>query len=831
MKKYLDMVRALLWPAAVIVVLAGIGGWRPDLVYWNAGLWKDLWIWGAAFALVTLLLAPLKTHRALLLAGVTLLYLGVGVGAAQACAVSAFALASYALGRWLLHAFYRRQRGQTLLVESLLTGMGAYTALFALMIHYPVNYRLVYSALLALPVLAWLWLSGTPGGGWPAGLARGAGALSGRVRRIGYWQLAGALCVIGYMARYAFYPTLSYDDNALHLRIWTTLAHNHVYDFDVRSQVWAVAPFVVDLLLAIPSVLAGANARGAANLALLLFLLYSMWQLARLLLRSPAQRLLLLVLFVSTPLTALLLAGQQTELMLSVVATSATLVALRRSSALDRPALAALLMAAALCCGIKMNGAPLGLTVLAVWACRLHWRQAGAQLRRPQFPWAGLIVVLLLASFVAFQAYAYAWYSTGNPVLPLYNGIFKSPMFPPETFIDPTYTKGASLRAYWEMFFRSNLHQESANYIGGFQYGVLLPLALLMLPWARRRGRAALMLLPLLGFGLLMFLTLQYLRYLYPVMPLASVLIGALLADAGARRGAVAARLTGGVVVLLFAAANVFFSPGIIWFFSTPLRTLYTEAGRLKLVKEKVPEQFMNQYLNLHAPGAVVLFEPARPYGASLAALPAYVNWYASWRQLDSWQVSNEQEMAAFLARDRVAYVYWDFAEAQDEQHYAYRYRKVLREYLSQFGVPEMQVGNMVMYRLQPRRLKYRPALDVSDFSALDQKNAGAAVAGMAATAVAAGEAPLVAGQFALDGARAIRYTVQLDCPAGRGNFLAQINWDHGAPYFHSLPCFHRGDRFTESYPVPAGATTGTVFIMRQAGGPVVVNRIQVELH
>lgn len=827
LKKYLEIGRALLLLGAFIVIPVSIGNWRPDLLYWNAGLWKDLYIWGGSFALVTLGLAFFRTHRAALLVGLTLLYLGIGVGVAQATAVVAFISAMYALGRLLLYAAYREQRRQPLLVESLLIGAGAYSALFALLIHYPVNYPLVYAALLAAPLVAGLrLLDALPGPNLQARLEQVGHDLSHRLRRIGYWKLAGALCVIAYMARYAFYPTLSYDDNALHLRIWTTLAHNHVYDFDTRSQVWAVAPFVVDLLVAIPSLLAGANARGAFNLALLALLLYSMWQLARLILRSRAQRLLLLVLFVTTPLTALLMAGQQTELMLSVMATSGVLLALRRSSSLTRPATAALIMMAALCCGIKVTGALMGMAVLAVWICRFPWRQRGAASAKSPLPWPGLLLVVALGSVVAFQSYAYAWYTTGNPVLPLYNGIFKSPAFSPVNFIDPTYSKGASLRAYWELFFQTDLHQESANYVGGFQYLLLLPLALLMLLGVRHRARASLMLVPLLGFGVVMFFTLQYLRYLYPVMPLAAVLIGAVLSERSALPGTPVARMAAGTSLLLFCGANLFFVPGVLWFFSTPLRTLYTEAGRVKLVKQLVPEQFLNQQLNATAPGAVVLYEPARPYGATLAALPAYLNWYAQWRELESMQLKNAAELSAFLVRNNISYVYWEYTQVPDDRSPFYGYRNLLRDYLSQFGVPEMQVGNIVMYRLQPKPLVYRPAVDISDFSLLDPTRSDVSAPG-----IAAGEAPRMVHEFEVDGARAIRYAVQLDCSSERGNFVAQINWDKGAPYYHVVPCFHKGEKFVEAFPIPPGATKGLMYITRQAGGPVVVRRLQVELY
>src|SRR5690606_38852760 len=109
--------------------------------------------------------------------------------------------------------------------------------------------------------------------------------------------------LLGATARYALFPSIGGDDNALHLRLWTELAWRHYYSFDFKAQVWSVAPFALDLLHAVPSLVAGADARGSLNLALYLLLLRQLWCILAGWGLRPADSLLLLTLFVSTPLT------------------------------------------------------------------------------------------------------------------------------------------------------------------------------------------------------------------------------------------------------------------------------------------------------------------------------------------------------------------------------------------------------------------------------------------------------------------------------------------------------------------------------------------------
>src|SRR5690606_16694995 len=119
----------------------------------------------------------------------------------------------------------------------------------------------------------------------------------------------------------------------------------------------------------------------------------------------------------------------------------------------------ALLLVAALCAATKLPAALLGVALLLMSACR-NWRTV-----KPE-PISGVQVFKLLcivaaATFVALHAYINAFLVTGNPVFPLYNGVFKSVYFPEYNVVDLRYIPSLGIRAYWDFFFNTHLYNEA----------------------------------------------------------------------------------------------------------------------------------------------------------------------------------------------------------------------------------------------------------------------------------------------------------------------------------------------------------------------------------
>lgn len=821
------LLRRFALPALVLASLALIifsiaqraGAWP---VYWERSVVADFAIWSViGLGIAYILKRTLHQYAAHGLTAAVGMYLLAGTGIANAVAVGFFMFSSLVAGRLILALVFGPSPGRMLLDASLMVGLALQLAVFSILVHYPVNGQALYFVLLAAPLLVLL----RPGvlGACRRGLADQARAVSRRLAQLPFWSFAVSLIVLGHLCRYTFFPTAGYDDNAQHLRMWTELATSGQFSFDVVSQIGAVVPFAIDLLHAIVSVLAGADARGALNLALAVLLLRQVWLLSGRLLTHDLDRMLLLVLFASTPMLAHLLTTLQTELFLALLTTTGVKLALENEKTIWNSNTAALLAVAAMACATKLPGAVLGLAVLLAWSARLtraRWRAAPASSTR----WVAAAVFLLMLAVEAFNAYVVAWRTTGNPVFPFYNAIFHSPFFENNNFSDLRYVKGFSFTSYWRLFFNTSEHHEGFDYTAGFQFLLLLPLALLVLFMQLPRRDALVLTIPVAGFGLVMFSQSQYWRYLFPVLPLASVVLGSLLAGVQDGRSNKASRLAVRAALAAYVVMNVYFLPGISWFFTIPASKAFTEAGRQKITEDLAPVQVLNDYLNQNASGTTVLYDYDVPYGASLAGRPVYVNWYSPARnaQMNSWQTS--QDLAAFLKRESIGYVMWRLAPAESLQ----LPRRLLREHLSMFGTPERQAGAWMVYRLRDTPAIYQPAFSLNALPEPQTGAAGGSADPLPTLPLVASAQSRVLGVVKTNGAGAARYQASFQCSSSSGYFIAQINWNVAPVYYRLVPCEAGKVQFSESVVIPVGATSGVVYLSMRGDTQAVVSHFEI---
>src|SRR5690606_32758732 len=140
------------------------------------------------------------------------------------------------------------------------------------------------------------------------------------------------------------------------------------------------------------------------------------------------------------------------------------------------------------------------------------------------------------------------------------------------------------------------------DYTAGWQYLVLLPLSLVALWRKGIPGGLRIALLPLLGFGLAMFSATQYWRYLFPVMPIAAVVLAVLFM--GENR---AWRVLCWALALLCIVLNSAFFPRVSWMTAASPQMAYTPAGRTALTGTYAPAAMLTAEVNRLAPNARVL--------------------------------------------------------------------------------------------------------------------------------------------------------------------------------------------------------------------------------
>lgn len=540
-------------------------------------LWRG-WAWANALALVWL---------------AALLFFA---GIPAALATLLLAMAAIALGSLLLP-----HDGAMRAALALPTGLVLIGGTLGWLLPLPIHHRHVYLPLL-LALCAWRAralrdFASAARQGWRAAIASAP------------WPAAGAVLVLGLASTGCWLPTMQADDLAYHLGLPSQLLQHGFHALDPTQQYWALAPWLGDVLQGVAQVLAGREARGAVDALWMLSIAASLWNLAASLQADARTRWSVVALCASLPTLAALAAGMQTEL-----AASALLVALALAIMQPREqrltATCAVLVAGL--AGLKLGHAFAAL-VLLLWAIARA---------RGRIEWARLPLALLLFVVLAASSYFHAWRVSGNPLLPLFNDVFRSPVLAPLQLTDLRWHAGFGVDLPWAITFDTDRYLEA--WAGGFGF-VLVALAgawVLALLRAPTRGIAlaatAVLLLPLLP--------MQYARYAFPGLVL---LLPALLLAVDA---AVGSRWCTRIVIAL-CVLNLAFQANANWLLHVnTVRKLVAGGGRVdEVYRRYAPERSLIAALRARDDGdsVVLAMDAQAPDVAELAGRGRSVSHYA----------------------------------------------------------------------------------------------------------------------------------------------------------------------------------------------------------
>lgn len=419
-----------------------------------------------------------------------------------------------------------------------------------------------------------------------------------------------SVLVLGLASAGTWLPTMQHDDVAYHLGLPWQLMTTGRYVLDPTHQVWTMAPWAGDVLHGIAQLLAHAEARGPLNAGWLLLACAGLWRLASALGLPVALRWATLALFASLPLVPALLASMQTEA--AATATTVLLGALvmqplaRQGRSLWAGALLfALLMA------LKPLHALAALPLLA-WA---GWRH------RATLAPGRLLAAAALAVALGASSYVHAWVVAGNPVLPLFNGIFQSPYFGAYNFGDARWHAGFDATLGWRLTFETSRYLEAWD--GGFGFVLVAlggaALVALWRPDTRALALCALgaMLVPLAG--------MQYARYAQPgLVLLLPALVAALHATLPLQR---VRWLLVGTCLL-----NLAFQANAQWMLHTGAikRSIGLLGRDMPLLERYVPERVLAAAIREHAGdrGAVLVLSSSQAY-AEFGTRGRTTTWYA----------------------------------------------------------------------------------------------------------------------------------------------------------------------------------------------------------
>ena len=346
---------------------------------------------------------------------------------------------------------------------------------------------------------------------------------------------AFAVLALGLASTGCWLPTLQVDDLGYHLRLPWELMEQGRYAMDPETHIWALAPWLGDVLQSFPQVIAGEEARGPVNALWILLTASGVWQLGKALGGDARTNWAAVALYASLPPTAVLAGSMQTETPTAALLVWLAVLIARAPMAQSRDLYCGAVLAGGLL-GLKLAAAAAAILLLP-WAIWRHWRSL--RLLRTLF-------AIALSLAVGASSYVYAAIIAGNPFLPLFNAYFRSPYFQVSDFDDTRWHAGFNALLPWNLTFDTGRYLEAFAGGGGFVLVALLGGWILALT-QRRTALAAAMMVVSIAVPLI---PMQYLRYAFPACVMLLPLLAVMAFRIHPRR---AGWLLGGVCLLNLA--------------------------------------------------------------------------------------------------------------------------------------------------------------------------------------------------------------------------------------------------------------------------------------
>lgn len=556
-------------------------------VWYLAGWAHFLWF-AAAYALVSvaLIAARPSAHKPFFAIFVLLVTMGA-VGVAAAAGVVFFLAACFALGRLI--------RPKLAAPEAMLLGLACFMLLVQVLVHFPVNHPALYTSLLAIPIV-WNWRAFRE-------LQFGKTATSRTEAS------AQALAIFPLLCHWAVVlkPETGPDALSMHLANPMAIAANYIGAFDVRHMIRAVMPMGGDWVYTIAVMLGGEFAARLMNLALLGIMAALLFRAARRWV-DRTRAWLLVALFASLPVVQMVTGSLFVENIWAVFLLAAFLS-----------------MDDALLVGVFVGAAVMTKLLAAAFAAPIMLS------RRPK------LATFALAAVWALPPYVEAYVRTGNPIFPYVNTIFKSTYFDTKTsFVDDRLNEKLTPAALYHLTFDTRRYVEGQDGAFGFQFLLFLPLLPLLMV-KRRPFPEWRTLVVVLVSSMLILSFAPHMRYLYPAMALATILIALILSELGR---------VGIVLSVACVAANLCFLPAASWIHKDFALNPFDAKAVDRFLTIGAPTRKLIAYMNGQHPGAPVLFLET----LEVAGLRAkeYSN---SWHHASFLKRLNEAEYPNGLAR------------------------------------------------------------------------------------------------------------------------------------------------------------------------------------
>ena len=735
----------------------------------------------------------------------------VADGAGPLVAVLLYLCASWSVGHITLRRLGRAGSAVEE-VTKVLVGAGLYATAVGICVHFKVNYTWAYLTLLALPVIVARKSLLQIATAVARKMARGGDGENPRTER----SLMGALILLYFTL--AFLPELSHDALAMHLAAPAYVAFDQAWNFDPGLYIWTFMPMLADWSYTIGYVLAGESAARLVNSGFLLAIVFLarefvLWLggcgrgadwAALVLLSAPLTLLVGSSLFVEPFWCAFLLAGTMW---------------IYRALWDERQHPAAMLQGG-MVLGFTVAAKAIALTYLPCLLPALLLR-VRACVSKP-FLWSvakGSLALLALGVW----PYALAYSLSGNPVFPFFNSIFESPFYPPVDFDNTLFRSPMDWHLPYLLVFSAKQFGGGGVGGSGFQWLTVTAAAFTAAILFRNRRAAVLAAIAVLSL-VTVFQFQTFLRYIFPVSVLVSVLIGLAVSNCLDRhRGLGMAMLVAtGFTVLLNLT---FLGSTTSRYHDVPILEIFRAGGADELVAERAPVrqavELVNSVNRIRAPVAL-LSEPA---AAGLESVALYNNWHNQEFHREIGAVTDADSLARVLRKHRARYVIFDPRRFGEDGR--------LAELVAATGDLVGAIGPVEVYRVK-RRLFYAEEL----LQAPSVPDAPPWIVSRAARPLGDGSVmvsrgapviqvvPVRPGDFYLN-------AVTARCADEFGQGRVQVNWrdENGAILKSDLRVFRCRQTFrleSQEVKAPPGAATAAVYGVSHSDAPVVVLRVSL---
>ena len=322
---------------------------------------------------------------------------------------------------------------------------------------------------------------------------------------------------------FSFFPELTFDGLANHLFTASYIKYFHKWAFNPEYYVLSLSPMLGDWQYAIVYLLGGEYSAKLLNNFFLLFLSLTVYKFVLLLTDNKTSGFYSVLILLSTPITFMVSSSLHIEIIWSCFLLSSLYFIFFKKNKIDKIFNPQYLFLFGIFFGFSLSTKSVSLLLAPIFAMFVLFInfKSSTLLSTVKISPKIILIVFLFGSI----PYITSLILSGNPFFPFFNGIFKSIYFPIENFNNTLFNHKFSISTFYDITFNSEKYIEGTTGSSGFQWTLFILFLLALLIFNFNSSFSYLFILFLLSISSEFYFQ-SYLRYIYPLFALFSILIG-----------------------------------------------------------------------------------------------------------------------------------------------------------------------------------------------------------------------------------------------------------------------------------------------------------------